>query len=53
MSVYVCLVCGWEYDESKGYPKDDIAPGTKWSDVPADFKCPLCNAGKDEFAKKE
>ena len=26
---YVCDVCGWEYDEEKGYPEGGIAPGTK------------------------
>ena len=25
---YVCSLCGWEYDESVGYPKGGIAPGT-------------------------
>ena len=34
---YVCDVCGWEYDEEKGYPEGGIAPGTKWEDVPEDF----------------
>ena len=38
---YVCDVCGWEYDEEKGYPEGGIAPGTKWEDVPEDFECPL------------
>lgn len=33
---YVCDVCGWEYDEEKGYPEGGIAPGTKWEDVPDD-----------------
>ena len=23
---YVCDVCGWEYDESEGYPEGGIAP---------------------------
>lgn len=38
---YVCDVCGWEYDEEKGYPEGGIAPGTKWEDIPEDFECPL------------
>ena len=42
---YVCDVCGWEYDEEKGYPEGGIAPGTKWEDVPEDFECPLCFVG--------
>lgn len=49
---YVCDVCGWEYDESKGYPDSDIAPGTKWEDVPEDFLCPLCFVGKEQFSKE-
>ena len=48
---YVCDVCGWEYDETQGYPEGGIAPGTKWEDVPADFECPLCAVGKDQFSE--
>jgi len=46
---YVCSLCGWEYDESIGYPEGGIAPGTPWSGVPEDFECPLCGVGKDSF----
>jgi len=28
-----------------------IFPGTKWEDVPANFLCPRCKAGKSEFRK--
>ena len=49
---YVCDVCGWEYDEEKGYPEGGIAPGTKWEDVPEDFECPLCFVGKDQFSEE-
>ena len=48
---YVCDVCGWEYDETLGYPEGGIAPGTKWEDVPEDFECPLCFVGKDEYSE--
>ena len=48
---YVCDVCGWEYDEEKGYPEGGIAPGTKWADLPADFECPLCGVDKDSFSE--
>lgn len=24
-------------------------PGTKWKDIPNDFKCPQCKAGKEKF----
>ena len=50
---YVCDVCGWEYDEELGYPEGGIAPGTKWEDLPEDWKCPWCGAGKDAFREKQ
>ena len=50
---YVCDVCGWEYDEEKGYPEGGIAPGTKWKDIPDDFEGPLCSVGKDQFSAAE
>ena len=50
---YVCDLCGWTYDEAAGAPDEGIAPGTKWEDVPDDFSCPLCGAGKDQFSKSE
>ena len=51
--VYVCEVCGWTYDESAGCPEMDIAPGTKFEDLPDNFECPLCHVGKEMFAKEE
>ena len=50
---YVCVVCGWEYDEKEGASDAGIAPGTKFSDLPSDFECPLCGVGKEEFSKVE
>ena len=47
---YVCDVCGWVYDEAEGAPDLDIAPGTKFEDLPDDFACPLCGVGKDNFS---
>lgn len=49
MKKYVCTVCGWIYDEAKGDPDNGIAPGTKFEDLPADYVCQVCGAGKDEF----
>ena len=31
----------------------DEAVGGKWEDLPADWKCPVCKAGKDAFKPKE
>jgi rubredoxin len=49
MKKYVCLVCGYEYDPEEGDPANDVAPGTAWEDVPEDWTCPICGAGKEEF----
>ena len=49
MKKYMCLVCGFVYDESIGIPKMGIAPGTKWEDLPGDFVCPGCAASKSMF----
>ncbi|MCI6701496.1 MAG: rubredoxin [Solobacterium sp.] len=31
----------------------DEAVDGKWEDLPADWKCPICKAGKDAFEPKE
>ena len=49
MAQYVCVLCEWIYDEELGDPKRGIAPGTKFADLPDDWECPECFAGKDEF----
>lgn len=39
---YECIVCGWVYDEAhEGRPFDEL---------PADWQCPVCGAGPDQFA---
>ncbi len=50
---YVCNICGYEYNEVTGDPEHGIAAGTKWEDLPADFVCPLCGVGKEDFSKAE
>ena len=49
MRKYMCLVCGFIYDDAEGWPDEGIAPGTKWEDIPQDWSCPECGATKDEF----
>ena len=46
---YTCLICGFTYDEEKGLPTKKIAPGTRWNDLPGDFRCPLCGTPKSKF----
>jgi rubredoxin len=50
---WVCVICGWVYDEAAGLPEEGIAPGTRWADVPEDWRCPLCDVGKEDFALVE
>jgi rubredoxin len=50
---WICELCGWIYDEEAGAPEDGIPPGTRWADVPGDWRCPLCGAGKDDFEMVE
>lgn len=49
MNTYVCIVCGFVYDEAQGRPEDGIAPGTPWKEVPADWACPECGVAKADF----
>ena len=49
MKTWICLICGWRYDEAAGSPEHGIAPGTRWEDVPADWMCPDCGAIKAYF----
>jgi len=46
---YMCLICGWIYDEAEGAPDEGIAPGTRWEDVPPNWTCPECGARKEDF----
>lgn len=46
---YVCEVCGYVYDEELGIPDENIAPGTKFEDLPDDFICPECGVDKSMF----
>lgn len=48
-----CTTCGDIYDEALGCPEVGIAPGTRFADLPDDWLCPNCGAGKDAFAPYE
>ncbi len=52
MKTYVCEVCGWTYNEEEGDESLNIAPGTKFEDLPEDFVCPLCGVGKENFSEQ-
>ena len=41
-------MCGWVYDESKGSLDEGIEPAS-WAEIPEDWTCPVCGAGKEDF----
>lgn len=49
MEKYRCMICGHIYDPAKGEPKQNIAPGTAFEDLPDDWVCPVCGASKAQF----
>jgi rubredoxin len=46
---WICLVCGFAYDEAAGLPEEGLPPGTRWEDVPPGWACPECGASKEDF----
>lgn len=48
-SLFTCVICGFQYDPEEGDPSMGIPPGTPFEDLPDDYKCPICNAGKEYF----
>ncbi|GAB4291334.1 MAG: rubredoxin [Myxococcota bacterium] len=50
---YICTVCGYVYDPKKGDDKNSISPGTSFVNLPENWVCPLCKAGKEKFVKEE
>ncbi len=50
---YICLLCGFVYDEEKGFAEEGFEPGTRWKDIPEDWLCPDCGAMKADFEMVE
>lgn len=46
---WMCIICGYVYDEELGAPEEGLPPGTRWEDVPDDWCCPDCGAMKEDF----
>lgn len=49
---YVCTNCDWTYEEAKGDSMmigGQIQPGTPFSELPSNWRCPVCRASKDSF----
>ena len=52
MLVYVCELCGYEYRPTLGDVENGIEENTDFEDLPTDWVCPLCGAGKEDFTEE-
>jgi rubredoxin len=46
---FKCVLCGYVYDPAVGDPDSGVEPNTAFDDIPDDWVCPVCGAGKDQF----
>ena len=46
---WICSICGYIYDPAVGNPDHGFPAGTRFEDLPADWKCPRCRQGKDKY----
>jgi rubredoxin len=53
MKKYVCNACGYVYDPAVGDQDHGVKPGTAFENLPADWTCPDCGVGKDEFSPQD
>ena len=46
---FMCVVCGYIYDEAQGIPEEGIPAGMRFEDIPDTWTCPDCGATKADF----
>ena len=46
---YECRSCGYVYVPSKGDNQSNIPAGTLFTDLPNDWRCPVCGVRKTQF----
>jgi len=46
---WICIICGFVYDEAAGLPQHGIPPGTRFETFPEDWTCPECGSPKGSF----
>jgi rubredoxin len=49
MQGWKCLICQYIYDPAEGDPDNGVAPGTPFGNLPEEWVCPICGAGRDLF----
>ena len=53
MDKWECALCGYGDAPEVGDAESGVAPGTAFEDLPEDWVCPICGAGKEDFQKIE
>ena len=48
---YQCSICGYVYEPGQGDPAGNIAAGTPFAALPADWVCPVCGAPREAFQR--
>lgn len=49
MTNYKCKVCGYIYYPENGEDRNNTYPGTQFEELPKEWYCPHCGAGKNHF----
>lgn len=53
MHKYRCASCGCIYGNSYGNWQENISQEAAFEDLPDNWVCPICSAGKDSFVKMQ
>ena len=53
MKSWKCKMCSYVYHPEKGQPATGVKSNTAWEDVPDDWRCPICGAGKEHFEEEK
>lgn len=53
MDKYRCRICGYVYDPEQGDLVNNIGSKTPFQDLPDDWVCPVCGAGREYFVPEE
>jgi len=52
MDKYACGPCGYVYNPEEGDTDSGVSKGTPFAELPDEWVCPVCGAGKDAFEKQ-
>ncbi len=49
MKRHKCINCNYIYEPVLGTPEQGVDEGTPFEDIPLEWHCPVCYAGKLDF----